>query len=464
MTGKRRVFFIFTTLIIIFLMWVCYDAAQKRKGSVSIKEAAVDLSGAVGESTFDEEFDEELEQELPQEKETLLERLKAKGGQQKLVPQESDEEIEAKAKDILSKLLEKQKEVVEEEPLTCRVFKAGRVKYEDSLPVTGDIKSLKEIKMRFEKEGVIEKIFVKEGDMVKKGDLIAELNKKDSLLAVARAKSKLDSDRAALSAAGKELELTEILYEKGAIIETKLEEVKFRVESERSKMRVSEEELKMAESALEKTELRSSIDGVIGARGAEEGEFFTPRDTVVNLLGTSDIYVEVGIVERDIHKVSIGQKALVRVDAYPNREFNGHIGNLYPVVEGRSRTMKAEINIIDEKGILLPGMFAQVEIFLAKFDAALMVPTMGLIQMSPDVTVAALVALDSDISEEMLKEGEGRGRIELVEVNAGYVGVDYTQINSGLKEGDFIVLEAHGDLEHDRRVRILGLEEYGLYD
>lgn len=444
MQEKKKHFFVLAVIIVVFFILVLITAYNKQKRLAVLKPAAPVVS---------------------EEEDSLLERLGAREGFFDKVVEaalEGEDAVEEQAKSILEKLQRRKEEAAQEEPLSCRVFRAKRVRYEDTLPVTGDIKSRKEIKMRFEKEGVIEKLEVKEGDIVKKGEIIAVLNKKDALLAVARARSKVDSDKASLYAAEKELELTSILYNKGAIVETKLEEVRFRVESERSKVRLAEEEFKMAEAALEKMELRAPIDGIIGAKEAEAGEFFTPRDIVVNLLGIGEFYAEVGIVERDIHRINKGQKALARVDAYPNKEFAGEVNNVYPVVEGRSRIMKAEVNIKDEEEILLPGMFAQVGIFLAKFDSAIMIPTMSLLQIAPDTIVVPKVILDENSDFDAVKKGEGLGTINMAEVETGYDGPDYTQITAGLKEGDILVLECHGDIADGRKVRILGVEEYGV--
>jgi len=400
----------------------------------------------------------------PPAAETLLERLERESQESgKVTSSSQDIDLDEQMRSILEKIREQEDQTGQEEPLAARAFKVNKVKFEDSLSVTGDIKSAKEIKLRFEKEGVMQKINVKEGDRVKEGDIIASLYKKDFLLAVSRARSKLRADRAAFGAAGKELELTTILYNKGAIVETKLEEVKLRVESELAKVSVSEEELKMAESALEKTQLTAPMDGIIGAREAEVGEFFTPREIVVNLLGTEDLYAEVGVVERDIHKVAVGQKAWIKVDAYPGRVFKGAVGNLHPVVEGRSRMVKGEINIDIEDASLLPGMFAQVEILLAKFDAALMVPKMCLVQVAPEVYVLPLIELEKGVDEEAIKAGEGRGTVILQEVKIGYIGPDYVQVLAQVKEGDLIVLDPHGEVEFGRKVRILGIEEYGIH-
>jgi RND family efflux transporter MFP subunit len=470
MYEKKKIFFVLISIIVFFLILVFITASRQKRRMARIQGESVLVKEKEIEAEIVEE--EPVKKEIPfvlsTQEETLKQRLEKKEDFLKRLSDtasESEEEIKAKAKTILEKIKQQQEEQLSaEEPIAGRVFKARKVKYEDALSVTGDIKSLKEIKMRFEKEGVIQRIYVKEGDILKQGELIAVINKKDSLLAVARAQSKYDSDKAALGAAEKEEELTRILYDKGAIVETKLEEVKLRVESERGKSRVSEEELKMAKSALEKTELRAPIDGVIGARDAEEGEFFTPRDIVVNLLGIKELYAEVGIVERDINRISQGQKAGIKVDAYPNKEFSGSVRNLYPVVEGRSRTMKAEVDIVDEGGILLPGMFAQVEIFLAKFEEALMVPTMSLLQITPDVIVVPRVKLAEGLDEDAIGKGEGRGKIELIEVKVGYTGPDYARVIAGIGESDLVVLEAHGEIENGRGIRILGMEEYGLYE
>jgi len=439
-------------------------ALPKAKGAqskVEKKTSADKVSRKDKEIAFEKGREARLE---GSKKFSLLKRIEErksvleKKGSASLTPEEEADKVES----IMRRLKQQRQTVEQKEPLAARVFKVKRVSYENTLPVTGDVKSSKEIKMRFEKEGVITEIKVREGDIVERREVIATIDKKDATLAVARARSKLDADKAALGATEKDLALTKILYEKGAYAKLKFEEAQLRVESERAKVKVSEKELEMAESAFRKTDLRAPVRGIVGSKEAEEGELVTPREVVVNLLGLENIYADVGIVERDIHRVSIGQEAVIRVDAYPNNDFMGEVGNLYPVVEKTSRMMKAEIDIVDDKKILLPGMFAQADILLASFDDAVMVPTMSLRQLAPDMIVAPFVVLDQDMSDDQIKRGESGGMISFIEVETGYVGPDYTQIISGLKEGDIIVLEAHGEIEDGGRVRILGMEEYGV--
>lgn len=341
-------------------------------------------------------------------------------------------------------------------PILVRTFKVKRTDFSDSLPVMGTVKGKTEVELRFEIEGIIKSINFREGEKIKKTDLVACLNPVDAQLKLEYAKNKLASAQAAYQSSLKKLEVHNKLYEAGAIIKSKLEEIELDCESAKFQLETIKTELELAKNELAKTNLYAPIDGVMGPRDAEEGEFVTSQDTVSSLLEIDDVLVEVGIVERDIEKIKLGQKAEIFVDAYPNIVFEGKVDNIFPVVEGKSRTLTTKIKVHNPEGILLPGMFSRAEISIIELKDALIIPSTGLILTKGKTTLSPVIPGQSF---EMGKDEMETGTIQLRQVTIGYMTRDYVQITEGLDEGDLVVIEAQGELKDSMKVRISAIEE-----
>lgn len=341
-------------------------------------------------------------------------------------------------------------------PVLVRTFKAMRTDFSDILPAMGTVKGETEVEIKFQIDGVIQSINFREGEKIKKGDLIASLDPKDAQLKLEYVKNKFGSAQAAYLSSLKKLEVHQKLYEAGAIIKSKLEEVE--LESERAKFELatvkSEEEL--GKNELEKTNLYATFDGVMGPRDAEEGEFVTPQDKVASLLEIKSVLVEVGIVERDINKIKLGQKAKVYVDAYPNVAFEGVIDNIFPVVEGRSRTLTVKIKVDNPEWFLLPGMFCRAEILIIELKGAFIIPSTGLV---PGKGETVLIPVIPTQYIETSEDGIKTGTVQLRQAGIGYITSDYTQITKGLNDGDLVVIEAQGEIKDNSRVRITAIEE-----
>lgn len=346
----------------------------------------------------------------------------------------------------------------EERPVLVRTYKLKRKDFRDPLSVMGTVKGSLEIDLRFEINGVVNTINFREGEKVKKGDIITTLEDKDGRLRLEYAGSKLKAAQAAYETSKKKQEIYQGLYDAGAIIKAKLEEVSLESENARLQMETVKTELKLAQSELDKTKLRAMRDGIMGSRDVEVGEFVTPNTKVAVLVVTDEVYVEVGIIERDIDKIRLGQKAEVNVDAYPAEDFIGEVDNISPLVEGRSRTLTAKIKVANPQGLLLPGMFARCQILLAEFKNAIIVPTESLIAVGPQAQVVPVVT-SKVYSQEDIESGAKPGELELREVTVEYQSTDYAYISSGLSDGELVIIEAQGELKDGVKLKVVGVEE-----
>lgn len=366
------------------------------------------------------------------------------------------EEAKAKEKVPETKPVTVQTEPTEPTPILVRALEVKASDFTDFLPVMGTIKGKTETELRFEINGVIKNIHFREAEKIKKGELIACLDPKDAELRLTYVQNRFNAAQAAYNSIQKKLEVHRKLFEAGAIIKSKLEEVELECESAKFQVETTRNEITLAENELNKTNLYANKDGVMGPREAEEGEFVTPQDKIGSLLETNEVNVEVGVVERDIDKLKLGQKAKVYVDAYPNLIFEGYVDSIYPVVEGKSRTLTVKIKTPNPEGLLFPGMFSRAEIYICELKDALIIPSASLIRTETGVILVPVIPQQS---LKVNEEGAQTGIVQLRMAKLGYVTSDHAQITEGLNEGDLIVTEAQGELKDNARVKILAIEE-----
>lgn len=373
---------------------------------------------------------------------------KQETGSEKIV---SDRKTTAKTAAQAKPTKENEKAVI-----PVKVFKVAKTDFVDSLPTVGTVKGFSEIDLRFEINGVVEKFESQAGDAVTKGDVIATLNQKDLRLKLTHAKAKLKSGESRAKAMAKKTEIHQKLFDVGAIIRDKLEEVQLEAESAQLEAEASKIEVEFAEEELSKTTLAAPRDGVMGPREVEIGEFTTPNEKVASLLVIDSIFVEVGVIEKDIEKIQIGQPAAVTVDSYPGVEFQGVVENLYPVIEGRSRTLTTRIKVENPKALLLPGMFGRVKITIFSKPDSLVFPSLALNKAPAGYTV---YVLKEEIRKEELKAGM-KGKVEIRSVGVGYITTDLCQVNTGVREGEYVVIETQGELSDGAAVEVFDVQEY----
>lgn len=284
--------------------------------------------------------------------------------------------------------------------------------FQDMMIAVGSIKGGSEIPLRFEVEGGIDLFEFRQGDKVRKGDIIARLSQRDAYLKLKKARL--------------ELEQMEKLYAIGGVSLNKLEEA-----------RVSSD---LAALELEKTVLRSPRDGILGDKDAEVGEFVTPAKKVATLVNIETVLVSIGVIEKEIDRIFPGQKVVLTVDTYPNVEFTGRVENINPMVTQGSRTLGVEARLENEGGLLLPGMFARARITIFEQDNALFVPNDSL-EKTPTGQRVYVVTKDN--------------KADARDVEVGYVSSQFSLINKGLEAGELVVTQKPQDLKAGSPVKII---------
>ena len=337
-----------------------------------------------------------------------------------------------------------EKEVV----IPVKAFKVGRFNYEDSLNALGTIKGALEFKLSFELPGVISSINYREGERYEEGALLLSLRQDDILLRLKRSQAAHNKAKTEVQLAQDKVDEHEKLLEMGAIPKTTLDKVILEHDKVKYDGEAARLETKAHEAMLEKSNLYAPSAGMIGQLNIEEGETVTPNTLLGTHIMTEYVFAEFGVVERDVNKIALGQKARVFVDAYPDKTFEGVIENVAPVVSGTSRTATARVRMENPGQLLLPGMFSRIRILLYSKKNTLIVPT-DAVQGSEGDQWVYLVDSEKNI---VVKRP----------ITIGYKRPDYSQVDAGISEGELVAITGLERLEDGKTIRLLETQEAEL--
>ena len=300
--------------------------------------------------------------------------------------------------------------------------------------------------------GQIASLPVKDGERVAAGDLLLELWNDDikAELTLAERDARASHSRAreacvVAAVAKRDAERMVSLRAERLASEEAADQAQGRAESTAAACtagedatRVTEARVDVTRTHLERTQLRAPFAGVIAEINGELGEFVTPSPVgvptppTVDLIDASCLYISAPIDEVDAPRVRAGLQARISLDAFPGREFPGHVRRVAPYVldlEKQARTVEieAEFDKPEEAG-LLAGYSADVEVVLDERADTLRLPTSVIL---PDETVFLLDPATSRI---------GPRKVEI-----GIANWEYTEILGGLTAGDRVVSSVDRD-------------------
>lgn len=187
-------------------------------------------------------------------------------------------------------------------------------------------------------------------------------------------------------------------------------------------------------------------DGEIVERNAVNGMRAGPGDVLFRIVDHDVVWVMVDVAERDLSLIEVGQKASVRLRAYPNRVFRGEVTLIYPHLKAETRTARIRIELPNPDDVLRPDMYADVEIATGA--------------EAPVVTVSDSAVIDSG-SRQIVLLDKGEGRFEPREVKLGRRGGGRVEIKEGLAENDRVVVSANFliDAESNLKAALSGLDK-----
>jgi HlyD family secretion protein len=359
-----------------------------------------------------------------------------------------------------------------------KLAKVTRDDLAKSVVATGKVEPITKVEVKSKASGIVKKLYVEYGDRVKKGQLLAQLDKEEiqaqvdqSRAALAAADANLksaeaDYERSKVDAEGPDVPLLKHAYDRaigmakdGVVSTSALEDAQKNYEMALNKQNVAKAQvtvlkakiaqseaevvrdranLKQLEEQLGYTDIESPIDGIVLSRDVEMGDAVSSilvlgsSATLVMTLGdTSEVYVKGKVDESDIGKVYLGQPARIKVESFKDKTFNGKVTKISPmgVEKDNVTTFEVRVSINNPGGELKAEMTANAEIILEEHKNVLQIPE-GAIIYDKDKKASV------EIPDPHAKDGKRK-----IAVNIGISNGAKTEVLSGLKENDQVVLQ-----------------------
>jgi HlyD family secretion protein len=315
-----------------------------------------------------------------------------------------------------------------------------------SVTATGTIEPVTSVTVGTQVSGIVAHLYVDYNSTVKKGQVIAELDKTNLMSELSSAKANLSSAQSNLTYQKSNYDRYNTLYQKGLISANDFEQARLSYEQARQQVRTASESVKKAQTNLSYATITSPIDGVVLSKSVEEGqtvaasfntpELFTIAQDLTNMQVIADID------EADIGEVREGQRVSFTVDAYPNDTFEGRVTQVRQeaTTESNVVTYQVVISAPNADLKLKPGLTANVTIFTHEVSNVLTVPTKAL-KFTPNEKMLT--------EEQSIQDCQGKDKVWILEgnvfkaiaVKTGTSNGTLTEIISGLKAGQKVITE-----------------------
>jgi multidrug efflux pump subunit AcrA (membrane-fusion protein) len=167
------------------------------------------------------------------------------------------------------------------------------------------------------------------------------------------------------------------------------------------------------------------MDGLVDSRGVVVGQSVEPNTTLFQLSERNHMRVVGKVYEEDLAQVRVGQKAYVKLLAYPNELLSGALSLVGPMLDPETRTVEVWVLLDNKRGLLKPNLFARADIVLGQNEAALTVPNASILEANGEKFV-------------FVHQGE---KYDRVDVTLGAVDDQYSEVLSGIVPGDEVVTQ-----------------------
>lgn len=354
--------------------------------------------------------------------------------------------------------------------------------------MSGNVYADKDVMILPTMPGKVKSINVKDGDLVKKGDVLFSLDTKDIQKQIDQAKIGFDlaqvnynmsQDQAdltqgslertksltdsVLANARENLENTKILYEAGAISKSQLDQAQVGLDQQESQMQaqldqaemgasdkiseLSSIQLKQAElaynqskSALDNSVITSPINGIVSGNILQVGTLASNAQASMNIVDMDRVYVKIQVVDALVNKLSQGLKVNIIIPAISPEPIEALIDSINPIPDPRTHLYSIKIYMENKDGKIKPGMFTNVEIPLEIRNDVLSVPSQ------------AIIIRDEKNLVYIVEDGKSMER----EIELGLDTGREVEVLKGLNENDIVIIKGQNYVKDGEAVKVVG--------
>ena len=321
----------------------------------------------------------------------------------------------------------------------------GTGKLEETIPATGSFEALVSVEVVPEVSGQLQRLQLADGTpvdvgvAVKKGEVIAVIDREVYLAQLAQCQAALDAGKVALADADREKKRMVKLFEAGSATEQAKDKAVTAAELAAAQLKQAEAALAAIKITVDKATIESPVDGLIAKKYVDEGNMVGPGAPLVRIVQIETLKVVGSISERHLPRLVAGKTpVLIATDAYPQDEFEGVVYRVGVAVDPVTRTGEVEIRVPNQDGRLKPGMFARMTMVISHRQCVV-VPDSALIREYNNEYV--FVAQGGKAYRRKLKLGLSEGQ--------------FYEVLEGASAGDMVITHGQTQLKDGQAVEVV---------
>lgn len=339
-------------------------------------------------------------------------------------------------------------------PMTVELKKAARATLAEHVVVVGNLVGAATVDVVPRTSGRLQSISVRIGDRVARGAPIAQIEDREIREQVKQSEASFSVAAATIRQREADLKLAETnavrsrsLFERNLIARQALDDAEARLQAAQAQTDLANAQFEQAKARLEElkinlanTTIVSPVDGFVARRPYDPGAWVGPNAPVASVVDIHLVRLQANLVEKDLRRVRVGDRAEVEVDAYPGEVFHGSIARVAPVLDPTTRTAQMEVEIPNPDGRLKPGMYARVTLTVNERPDTLVVPLNSVVYIGDQRGV--------------FMEDNRVARFHPVQI--GLQDGDFVEIVAGLNEGDQVITTGAAALKDGDRILLPG--------
>ncbi len=316
---------------------------------------------------------------------------------------------------------------IEQRPVPVAVAKVQRGRVDAFYATTASLSAAEEASVVARTQGVVQDIFVEEGDIVTAGEPLAQLDTTRLALEVDRTRTNIESfDRAHKRARQ--------LLDTSMISPEVYDQALYNLERENATLALQLYE-------MEEATIRAPIAGVITLRHIKLGNTLSPNSPAFELKQADSMEAVLNVPEKELIKIKEGQLAIASIDALNDRDFEGVVERIAPEVDASSGTFRVTVALDNTDNLLKPGMFVRVNVRYDSSENTLLVNREAVVTQKDENTVFVV--------------RDGLAMRQFVEL--GYAMGGDVEILNGLDEGDEVIVTGQNGLKDGTSVRVVSI-------
>jgi len=307
-----------------------------------------------------------------------------------------------------------------------------------SVQLPGTVESRLVSTVAGEVSGLVESFLAREGQVVKQGQVLAQLRRTSLELRLRAAVAQLKEDEARQKLAERTLERARELSEGGIYSQQQLDEALFEFNAWQGRIERLRAEIEQFKHDIEQTTIRAPYDGVVVRENTQIGEWLEAGGTVVELLSLEQLEVSLDLPERYFDALRMKAPVRISFESLPGVEFDGQVQSIIPRADPQARTFPIKLSLSNPQGRIAVGMLARVILPIGDPYISTLVPKDAVITQGTQQFVY-LLSEDDSVRRTAVRTGVGVGQ--------------WVQVEGPLQGGEKVVIQGNERLQDGQKVR-----------